>query len=65
MEFDHGTYRDTTWRGPDYFWADYNHELALDITPRLEPGKKSTIAFRVFKSFDFGGTYRRIYLLAE
>jgi len=59
------TYRDTIWRGPDYFWQNYNHEQEFDITSLVKPGKKQTIAFRVFKSFDFGGPYRRVLLLAN
>jgi len=58
-------YKDTIWRGPDYFWFNYNHERAFDVTPYIKAGQRNTIAFRVFKSFDFGGTYRRVYLLAE
>lgn len=65
VEFDNGTYKDTTLRGPDYFWFNYNHEMSVNITPYIKPGQKNTIAFRTFKSFDFGGTYRRIFLLAE
>lgn len=65
VEFDNKTYKDTSWRGPDYFWYNYNHELSVDITPYIKPGEKNVIAYRVFKSFDFGGSYRRIFLLAE
>jgi hypothetical protein len=65
VEFDYENYKDTVWRGPDYFWIDYNHAQEFDITPHLKPGQKNTIAFRVFKSFDFGGTYRRMWLLAN
>lgn len=63
--FDHGDYKDATWRGPLYFWQKYDHQQSFDITPHVKPGQKNTIAFRVFKSFDFGGTYRRPYLLAD
>ncbi len=65
VKFDHGTYKDTVWRGPAYFWVNYNHEREFDVTAYIRPKRWNTIAFRVFKSFDFGGTYRRIYLLAE
>lgn len=57
--------RGTTWRGPATFWYDYNHEQEFDVTPYVRPGQKNTIAFRVFKSFDFGGTYRRVFLVAK
>ncbi len=63
--FDHGDYRDEIWRGPAYFWTNYNHSRSFDITPHLRPGQRNTIAFRVFKSFDHGGTYDRIFLLAD
>lgn len=56
---------DITWRGPDFFWIDYNHERTFDVTAAIEPGRVNTIAFRVFKSFDFGGNYRRIWLLGS
>jgi hypothetical protein len=70
VEFDYDykgpkPYKDTVWRGPDYFWINYNHEQSFDVTPYIKPGQLNTIAFRVFKSFDIGGTYRRVYLLAE
>jgi len=65
VEFDHGTYTDTIWRGPTYFWMDYNHEEEFDVTPLVRPGERNTIAFRVFKSYDFAGTYRRVFLLAN
>lgn len=65
VEFDLKDYKSTIWRGPDYFWYDYNHERKFDLTGYIEPGKKNTIAFRVFKSFDFGGSYRRAYLLGN
>lgn len=53
------------WRGPTYFWIDYNHQREYDITPLIKPGEKNTIAFRVFKSYDFGGSYRRPWLLGN
>jgi hypothetical protein len=65
VEFDYKTYKDTTWRGPDYFWFNYNHAQEFDVTPYIKPGQKNTIAIRTFKSYDFGGSYRRIYLLAN
>lgn len=65
VEFDYENYKDTIWRGPDYFWVNYDHSQEFDITPHLKPGQKNTIAFRAFKSFDFGGTYRRMWLLAN
>jgi len=55
----------TIWRGPEYFWFDYNHQREFDLTPYIKPGAKNTIAFRVFKSHDFGGSYRRVYLLGN
>lgn len=58
-------YQDAVWRGPDYFWINYDHAQAFDVTPYVKPGERNTIAFRVFKSFDFGGPYRRVFLLAE
>jgi len=63
--FDFEDHRSSIWRGPDYFWMNYDHTQAYDITPHLKPGEKNTIAYRVFKSHDFAGTYRRVYLLAE
>jgi hypothetical protein len=65
VEFDHRTHKDTIWRGPMTFWYNYDHRQEFDVTPHIRPGKKNTIAFRVFKCFDFGGTYRRVFLLAE
>ena len=65
VEFDHGTHKDTTWRGPMTFWYNYDHQQEFDVTPYIRPGRKNTIAFRVFKCFDFGGTYRRVFLLAK
>ena len=64
VEFDCGTHKDTTWRGPTTFWYDYDHQEEFDVTPHIKPGQKNTIVFRVFKCFDFGGTYRRVFLLA-
>jgi len=61
--FNHGDYTDGTWRGPDYFWINYDHQVAFDISGKLKPGT-NTIAFRVFKSFDHGGSYNRIFILA-
>lgn len=65
VEFDHGDYHDTVWRGPAYFWSNYNHSRKFDVTPHIRPGETNTIAFRVFKSFDHGGTYDRVFLLAD
>ncbi len=65
VEFDYGTYRDPVWRGPDYFWVDYDHQQRFDVTALIQPGARNTIAFRVFKSFDHGGSYDRIFLLAD
>ncbi|HRJ73202.1 MAG TPA: DUF4838 domain-containing protein [Terrimicrobiaceae bacterium] len=59
------TYQSPIWRGRDYFWMNYDHRREFDVTPLIRPGEKNTIAFRVFKSFDFGGSYRRPLLLAE
>jgi hypothetical protein len=63
--FDLGGSKDEIWRGPSYFWYDYDHQRAFDVTPHIKPGQRNTIAFRVFKSFDHGGSYDRIFLLAE
>ena len=65
VEFDQGDYKDTTWRGPTHFWMDYDHQEEFDVTAHVKPGEKNTIAFRVYKAFAFGGTYRRIFLLAD
>jgi len=65
VAFDRGAYTDTIWRGPKYFWANYNHSRKFDVTPHLRPGRENTIAFRVYKSFDHGGTYDRIFLLGD
>lgn len=59
------TYQSAIWRGRDYFWMDYDHRREFDITDLIQPGKTNTIAVRVFKSFDFGGSYRRPLLLAD
>ena len=63
--FDHGEYRDEIWRGPAYFWVDYNHTEEFDVTPHVKSGAINTIAFRVFKAADHGGTYDRVFLLAD
>jgi hypothetical protein len=65
VQFDHGEYTDEIWRGPAYFWSNYNHSRMFDVTPHLKPGQTNTIAFRVFKSYDHGGTYDRVFLLAD
>ena len=65
VAFDHGTHTEHIWRGPTYFWMSYDHALEFDVTAHVRPGEKNTIAFRVFKSYDFAGTYRRIFLLAD
>jgi len=65
VEFDLGEYKGTVWRGPATFWYDYHHDEEFDITEHVKPGHANTIAFRVYKSFDFGGTYRRVFLLAH
>ncbi|NQU41290.1 MAG: DUF4838 domain-containing protein [Lentisphaerae bacterium] len=56
---------DDTWRGPTHFWFTYDHSLAFDLSDHIKPGEKNTIALRAFKSFDHGGSFRRIFLLAE
>jgi len=48
----------------DGFRIDYNHQREVDVTGLIKAGEKNTIAFRVFKSFDHGGSYDRIFLLA-
>ena len=63
VEFDHGTWRDTIWRGPSYFWYDYDHKREFDLGNLVRPGQKNTIAIRIFKSFDHAGSYDRPYLL--
>jgi hypothetical protein len=65
VTFDHGTYKDETWRGPVYFWMDYDHRVSFDLTGKIKPGQDNVIAIRVFKSFDFGGSYRRPWLLGN
>ena len=65
VQFDNGNYKDYIWRGPSYFWFNYDHQQEFDITGLLKPGSINTIAFRIFKSFDHAGTYDRIFLLAD
>lgn len=63
VTFNHETYTDETWRGPVYFWMNYDHRVSFDLTGKIKPGQSNVIAIRVFKSFDFGGSYRRPWLL--
>ena len=63
--FDVNGEKSPIWRGPEYFWFDYDHQREFDLTPFIKPGEKNTIAFRAFKSHDFGGSYRRVWLLAQ
>ena len=63
--FDHGNYVDDIWRGPNYFWYDYNHQREFDLGDMLVPGEKNTIAIRIFKSYDHAGSYDRPFLLAD
>jgi hypothetical protein len=65
VEFTQKDQKGTTWNGPEYFWIDYNHALEFDLTPHIKAGQKNTIAFRALKSHDIGGSYRRIFLLAN
>ena len=65
VAFEHDGYRDTVWRGPAYFWYDYNHQHEFDLGGLVKPGTANTIAIRVFKSFDHAGSYDRPFLLAE
>lgn len=65
ITFDHDTYKSDTWHGPATFWYDYNHQQMFDITGHLKPGQKNTIAWRIFKSYDHGGTYDRVFILAD
>ena len=65
VKFDHGNYSDTIWRGPSYFWFDYNHQHEYDLGDLVRPGERNTIAIRVFKSFDHGGSYDRVFLLGD
>ncbi len=63
--FPYENYTDATWRGPEFFWVNYDHQQSFDVTALVKPGKRNTIAFRVFKSADHGGTYDRVFLLAD
>jgi hypothetical protein len=65
VSFEHDGITENTWRGPEYFWMNYDHRLTVDVTSYIKPGEKNTIAFRAFKSYDFGGTYERVFLLAR
>lgn len=65
VKFDNGKYKDEIWRGPSYFWFNYDHRQEFDVTPYIKPGEKNTIAFRIFKSYDHAGTYDRVFLLAK
>ena len=65
VQFDHGNYSDTIWRGPSYFWFDYNHQHEYDLGDLVRPGARNTMAIRIFKSFDHAGSYDRVFLLAE
>jgi len=65
VTFDHGNYTDTVWRGPSYFWFDYNHQHEYDLGDLVRPGERNTIAIRIFKSFDHAGSYDRVFLLGD
>jgi hypothetical protein len=65
VSFDHETYESNVWNGPEYFWYSYNHQKSFDLGDLVEPGQKNVIAFRIFKSYDHGGSYARIFLLAD
>lgn len=65
VSFDYGSYKDTIWRGDDFFWMNYNHEEWFDVSGMVKPGQVNTIAFRVYKSYDHAGPYDRIFLLAD
>lgn len=65
VEFTQNDRKTTTWEGPEYFWINYDHRQEFDITPYIKAGQPNTIAFRVHKSHDIGGSYRRIYLLGQ
>ncbi|MEI6168996.1 MAG: DUF4838 domain-containing protein [bacterium] len=65
VEFTKDGKTSTTWNGPEYFWYDYNHAVEFDLTPYIKAGQGNTIAMRVLKSHDVGGSYRRIFLLAK
>lgn len=65
VQFDHGNYSDTIWRGPSYFWFDYNHQHEYDLGDLVRPGARNTMAIRVFKSFDHAGSYDRVFLLGD
>ena len=57
---------DAGWCGMGY--ADYGNDCdtrTFDVTPHIRPGERNTIAFRIFKSFDHGGTYDRVFLVAD
>jgi hypothetical protein len=63
--FDNSGNPETIRRGPQWFWLDYNTVEEVDVTDLIRPGETNTIAFRTFKSADVGGSFRRIFLLAE
>ena len=65
VAFGEGDSREFVRRGPNWFWLDYDTVEDVDVTSLIRPGQKNTIAFRAFKSADVGGTFRRIWLLAE
>jgi len=65
VEFTQKDKKSMTWQGPAYFWVDYNHAVEFDVTPYIKVGQKNTIAIRVFKKYDIGGMYRRVYLLGQ
>jgi hypothetical protein len=65
VEFTQNDKKSTTWQGPEYFWINYDHQLEFEVTPYIKAGQQNTIAFRAFKSHDIGGSYRRIFLLAQ
>jgi hypothetical protein len=54
-----------TWRDEEFLANNYDHEREFDVTRHVKPGQQNTIVFRVFKSNRFGGTYRRVLLLAR
>jgi len=65
VQFDNNGRPEAIRRGPPWFWLDYNTVEEVDITSLIKPGEVNTLAFRTFKSADVGGSFRRIFLLAD
>jgi hypothetical protein len=65
VQFAHGNSSATIWRGPQYFWFDYNHQYEYDLGDLVRPGARNTMAIRIFKSVDNPGSYDRVFLLGD